>query len=291
MAEEKLENSVRMLKKVISEIEYEAKRSASTADGDYIKDGLLHCHVCNEPKEARINIFSEMIVPCLCKCGLEERKAVEQKQKDEELRMKIEQMKFECFESKHLWTYTFENCTIKNDLMYKTAVKFVENFDKLKEDGLGLLYFGSVGYGKTYIAASIANALIDKGHSCYMGSMANIASIMSDTGTKRSFLKGLTEYELFIIDDLGAERDSSYMNEIVYLIIDRRYHAHLPTIITTNMTGEELRKPTDEAKKRVMSRLYEMCLFIEVKGKDRRRMESVENYEKYRDVLGLPGKE
>lgn len=291
MEEETFENSEQVLKRAISDIEYEAKRNACTADGDYIKDGLLHCRVCNEPKEARIKIFSEMIVPCLCKCGVAEREAEEQKRKDEELRMKIERMKFECFESKHLWTYTFENCNIKNDLMYKTAIKYVENFDKLKADGLGLLYFGSVGYGKTYIAASIANALIDKGHSCYMGSMASIAAIMSESSSKREFLKELTEYELFIIDDLGAERDSSYMNEVVYLITDRRYHAHLPTIITTNMTGDELRKPTDAAKKRVMSRLYEMCLFIEVKGKDRRRMESVENYEKYRDVLGLPGKE
>ncbi len=276
----------------LNNVIHEAWQKKCEIEGDYLENGLVHCGKCHTPKECVISIMGkEQTVPCLCQCGEEQRNAEEQKVKDDERKMRLFMARTNCFESKHLWKYTFENCNIKNDLMYKTAVKYVENFDTMKEAGQGLLYYGSIGYGKTYIAASIANALIDKGFSCYMGSMASISALMYDNDSKRQFLKEIKEYDLLIIDDLGAERDTSYMNEIVYLVIDRRYHAHLPTIITTNMTGDELRKPTDSSKKRVMSRLYEMCLFVEVNGKDRRRMECKENYEKYRDLLGLPGKE
>lgn len=289
---DRLEETVRLLEKVCDDVKYEARKQSMVAEGDYKKDGLLYCHVCNEPKETRFEFLDNVsIVPCLCRCDAEKREAEEQQAKTQAKLIQLIQARSLCFESKHLWKYTFDACEAKESVMYTTAVKYVENFDRMKEDGQGLLYFGSMGYGKTYIAASIANALIDKGYKCYMGSMASIAASMYDNEAKQKFLKDIKSYDLLIIDDLGAERDTSYMEELVYLVIDRRYHAHLPTVVTTNMTGDQLKKPTDKSQKRIISRLYEMCIFIEVSGKDRRRLENKENYDKYRELLGLPGKE
>ena len=263
-------------------------------EDDYLEDGLIHCGKCNTPKECRISfVGTETIVTCLCKCAVKEREDEKIKFEQSQIQIEKDRKRAECFDNKTLWGYTFDACEIKDTQMYKTAKKYAENFEVLKDDAQGLLFFGNVGYGKTYIAASIANALIDKGYSCYMGTMSGIASIMSSgrDEAKREFYKSIKEYDLFIIDDLGAERDTSYMDEMVYTVIDRRYHSHLPTIITTNMDLDELKKPQTAARKRILSRLYEMCIFVEVKGKDRRRVENMERYNKYKDLLELPGKD
>lgn len=271
-----------------------AKSNDAKSDEDYIENGIKFCGKCRTPKECEINFgIMTTVVPCLCKCGTAEREAEKEKFARSQVEIEQTRKRAECFDNKTLWGYTLDACEIKDTQMYITASKYVENFDVMKEDAQGLLFFGNVGYGKTYIAASIANALIDKGYSCYMGTMANIASIMSSgrDEVKREFYKSIKEYDLFIIDDLGAERDTSYMDEMVYTVIDRRYHSHLPTIVTTNMDLDELKKPQTAARKRILSRLYEMCIFVEVKGKDRRRVENMERYNKYKDLLGLPGKE
>lgn len=287
-------NSKELTEKVMTALINVAKDNAVKSDEDYIEDGLKFCGKCRSPKECKISFLgSEAIVPCLCECGLREREEEKVKFERSQIQIEKDRKRAECFDNKTLWGYTFDACEIKDTQMYKTAEKYAENFEVLKDDAQGLLFFGNVGYGKTYIAASIANALIDKGYSCYMGTMANIASIMSSgrDEVKREFYKSIKEYDLFIIDDLGAERDTSYMDEMVYTVIDRRYHSHLPTIVTTNMDLDELKKPQTAARKRILSRLYEMCIFVEVKGKDRRRVENMERYNKYKDLLGLPGKE
>lgn len=60
---------------------------------------------------------------------------------------------------------------------------------------------------------------------------------------KQAYLDSLNQYALLALDDLGAERNTEYMNEIVYGIIDSRYRAGLPMIITSNLSADELKIP------------------------------------------------
>ena len=78
-------------------------------------------------------------------------------------------------------------------------------------------------------------------------------------------------YDLLIIDDLAAERNTEYMKEIVTTVIDERYRSGRPLIVTTNMTGQEMKNPADIGTDRILSRLFEMCDPVEVVGIDRRK--------------------
>jgi len=77
------------------------------------------------------------------------------------------------------------------------------------------------------------------------------------------------------------------MGEIIQNIIDSRYRAGLPLIITTNLTSEELKKPAEIRKQRIYSRLYEMCYPVEVTGNDRRKKKLRNEFDEISDLLGV----
>lgn len=183
---------------------------------------------------------------------------------------------------------TFERDDRQNERVSQIARKYADNFDAMLHKGKGLLLYGGVGTGKTFYSACILNAVINHGHPCLLTSFSRLASeIFGIYEGKQEYIDGLNKYALLSIDDLAAERDTEYMNEIVQSVIDSRYRAKLPTIVTTNLTAEELKRPTDVKKQRTYSRLLEMCIPVEVKGKDRRKEKLVDDYADLSDVLGL----
>lgn len=262
-------------------------------NGDYLQDGLIYCGKCDTPKECKISFLgAETIVPCLCKCGLKEREDTERFIAEETRRVELQNRRGECFDNSSLWNYTFEKCKIKDDPLYETCVKYAENFEKMTEEGQGLMFFGDVGNGKTYLAASIANELLEKGYTCRMTNFATITMEMQDFKVnKAAYVRELMNNDLLVIDDLASERDTEFMNENVLNIINRRYQSRKPLIVTTNLTADELKNPKDISKKRLYSRLMEMTIPISVHGKDMRREELKEKYNKFKELLHLPGKE
>jgi DNA replication protein DnaC len=104
---------------------------------------------------------------------------------------------------------------------------------------------------------------------------------------KQEYLDSLNNYPLLVLDDLSTERQTEYMLEIVYNVIDARYRAKLPLIITTNLTREELMNPADIRYKRIFSRLFEMCTPIEVEGHDRRHAALKNDIAATKQLLGL----
>lgn len=73
--------------------------------------------------------------------------------------------------------------------------------------------------------------------------------------------------DLLVIDDLGAEKVTDWSRQLLYLLIDRRYRNGRQTIITTNLTPSQLAETIDA---RIVSRLAEMGVVIELKGSDKR---------------------
>ena len=88
---------------------------------------------------------------------------------------------------------------------------------------------------------------------------------------KQEYLDSLNKFTLLVIDDFGMERNTEYMNEIVYNVIDSRYRSGKPLIVTTNLTMQEINNPDNIDKQRIYSRINEMCVPIRVEGKDRRQ--------------------
>ena len=120
-----------------------------------------------------------------------------------------------------------------------------------------------------------------------MTNFSRVANTLSGTFEKQAYLDSLNAYDLIVLDDLGAERSTSYMTEVVYNIIDARYRAGLPMIITTNLSGDDLLNPRDVAEQRVFNRILERCFPLEVRGPDRRVAAIRRDYGTMKKALGL----
>ena len=277
------------LSETFQKIEMTAAQNIRSNEGDYVEDGLLICGKCHTPKQCRVTVFGEVRTPmCLCRCEQEAREAEEQERKKEERLRHIRDLKKMGFPDREMSKWTFEADDRSNEKISTIAKKYVENFPDMKKKGKGLLLYGSVGTGKTFMSACIANALIDRGHPCLVTNFARIINTLQGMYEGRQeYIDSLDKFHLLVIDDLASERDTEYMGEIVQNIIDARYRAGLPLIITTNLTADELKHPAEVRKQRIYSRLFEMCIPIEVKGKDRRKEKLKSDYKDFEDLLGL----
>lgn len=277
------------MKGFVDRLEKQAAESIKTEQDDYIKDGLLYCHKCNTPKQCRVTLFGEERKPyCLCKCEREKREREEAERKLIEFQATVKKLRQAGFPESDMQNWTFENSDGTNENIMRAARNYVVNFREFRKSGKGLLLFGTVGTGKTYAAACIANALIDKGYPVLMTNFARIANTVSGMFEgKQEYYDSLNRFPLLVLDDLSAERKTEYMQEIVFNVIDSRYRAGLPLIVTTNLTSEELKHPSDISHQRTFSRLLEMCIPVKVEGKDKRLEKLKADIQPMKDLLGL----
>lgn len=251
------------------------EKGIKIADGDYVgKDGLLYCGKCHTKKQVRLTLpDGKIITPmCLCECRVAARDAGEAERALQERIYKINNYRAAGFPDKDLKNCTFKNDDGANAFVSRAAHRYVDNFSEFKKQGKGLMLYGGVGTGKTFTAACIANALIDKMHPCLVTNFSRIINTLQGIYEgKQQYLDSLNRYDLLVIDDLAAERNTEYVNEIVYNIIDSRYRSGKPLIVTTNVTPALMDAERDINRKRIYSRIAEMCISIEVAGKDRRK--------------------
>ena len=252
-----------------------AEQNKHVNDGDYIgSDGFLYCVKCHTPKQCRVHWFdgTEKTVTCVCKCESEAAKKAEEERRKEERMQVIEKNRRIGFPDKSMTKCTFANDDHANEKVTKIAKNFVTNFETFKANGKGIVFCGGVGTGKTYMASCIANALIDEGYTALVTNFSRIVNTLSGMYEgKQAYIDSLCEYGLLVIDDFGIERNTEYVNEIVYNVIDARYRSGKPLIITTNLKYSDLNNAEETSKARIYSRIIEMCLPVSVIGKDRRK--------------------
>ncbi len=110
-----------------------------------------------------------------------------------------------------------------------------------------LLFSGSTGLGKTFLSACIARTVSDRGYSVVYESAAHLFTKMerakfSGDGDARRDSEKYTACDLLIVDDLGTEMGGQFTTSALYTLINDRLLSGLATIISTNLTTEELER-------------------------------------------------
>lgn len=270
----------------------EASQDSHYEKGDYLnEDGLLMCGKCHTPKQCRFTAKwdgTEKKPYTLCDCARERRDAEEQARQAQNLRIEVNRLRKLGFPDSEMADWTFAHDDGTDPKTTSIAHKYVDNFPEMKKRGKGLLLYGPVGTGKTFLAACIANELINQGRPCLVTNFARITNTLQGMfDGKQRYLDDFNRLDLLVIDDLAAERDTSYMNEMIFNIIDSRYRSGKPLIVTSNLTQADLKEPGSIDRKRIYSRLLEMCVPIEVKGADRREKKLRNDSADMARLLGL----
>ena len=241
--------------------------AVSKSNGDYYgKDGLLYCGKCHTPKEA---FFANNLVlmgknrhPVDCRCRKMEREQQEvaiRQQKHNEL---VRRLKAGGFSDTAMLDWNFEN-------------------------DVGLLLWGGVGTGKSFLAGCIANALMEQEVPVRMTNFARIMNELNNSFSGRNVVVDrLCRYPLLIIDDFGMERGTEYALEQVYNIVDSRYRSQKPLIVTTNLPLNEIRHPQDTAHARIYDRILEMCVPISCIGASLRKENAQKKLESMKSLIG-----
>ncbi|MBF1355596.1 MAG: ATP-binding protein, partial [Mogibacterium diversum] len=232
-------------KVIIEDVEY-----SFDPEKEYIKDGHAYCKVCHERKDGKVMEFfgNKMLFRTSCKCDRDR----EAREKERQKQMEIERLKSSCFNSVIQWSYTFENYQGEENPSLIIAKNFVKDYEEMKKENIGLLFYGSVGSGKTYLAFSIANALIEQ---YQVGvKIRNFAQIINELQKggfdfdKNAYIESFVNTSVLILDDLGIERDTSYAKEQVYNIVNNRYLKQKPTIFTTNLSYDTILNCTESVE-------------------------------------------
>ena len=242
------------------------KSAAATEPGDFQRDGLWHCGKCGTARQCRIELEGvELVVWCDCRCREEAHLAEQRALRNQERAMKIANLRVQGIQDKAMRSFTFDRSWDKPFLRenIRKCREYVEHWPENLRQNLGLLMVGKPGRGKTYAAACIANALIDKGVPVLVTS---IPKILNSSGWDKAELTGqMKEFDLLVLDDLGTERKersgmtNGYALEIVQMVIDERYKTKKPLIVTTNLSKEEMDHPANMDYWRIFDRLGEMC--------------------------------
>lgn len=267
-----------------------ASKADHYEEGDYFEDGLLYCGKCHTAKQCRFEAaWGGIMEPYfLCECGRERKEEEEMARKAQEFQSEVKRLRKLGFPDAEMANWTFATDDGADAKISGIAHKYVDNFAEMKKRGKGLLLYGTVGSGKTYIAACIANELINRGRPCLVTNFARITNTLQGMFEgKQRYLDDLNRLDLLVIDDLSAERDTSFMNEMVFNVIDARYRSGKPLIVTSNLTSEELMRPNNIDKQRIYSRVLEMCFPVEVKGVDRRKKKLRDDSADMARLLGL----
>jgi len=199
-------------------------------------------------------------------------------------------LKEACFE------YYQPTCPEQRQALEKCRAFVAKGMDNILQ-GKGLFLQGPVGTGKSHLAVSTIRAIVEtnidqfgrpasgglpiagepayEGYHCCMVSVVDLLGLLRESygadqlkNQARNLLHRVRTDAVVILDDIGAEKPSEWVEEQLYGIIDLRYRMQRSTFFTTNCTLKQLE---NQIGCRVVSRIFEMCVGVMVGGEDWRK--------------------
>lgn len=257
---------------ILEDLKQKAEKNSVIRPGfDYQQDGLWYCGSCHTQKQCRINwpgIPRPVTVFCMCECEDAKYKAKRDRKRVDVLGLDSPEM-------------TLENDDRKNKSLSELARRYVSEWDTHKDGGrYGVIFWGDVGTGKTFLATAIAEALYRRGVSVARVTAAGIVEAVQagyEQSEHERYLSRLARFELLVLDDVGAERDTSFSREVIFSVVDTRIKKQRPMIVTTNLSPAEMADPRnrkgekDLAYKRIWDRILGTCTPLQCTGESRRK--------------------
>jgi len=171
-----------------------------------------------------------------------------------------------------------ENTDSQRDAV-RRATRLVNQFPVVDK---GLLFHGDNGVGKTHLAVALMKeAIRRKGARAVFFETRDLLKLVRDTynnqveATELEILRPVLEAELLVLDDIGAEKKSPWVEETLGLVVNTRYSERRVTVFTTNLGDSDNTEPNSVALQlglRIRSRLKEMCDWVKIEGPDTREV-------------------
>lgn len=150
---------------------------------------------------------------------------------------------------------------------FENAAALSKDFTKkFNQDYTNILFYGTVGTGKSFLSGCIAKELVDQGHSVIYFSASTMFDLLARYAFDRKDRQALQEFyddlyscDLLIIDDLGTEYTNDFVSSQLFSCLNERHLGRKSTIISTNLSLAEIR---DRYSERIFSRIsssFELC--------------------------------
>ena len=136
-----------------------------------------------------------------------------------------------------------------------------------------LLMMGATGLGKSHLSLAIAAEVVQKGYMVLNGSVQDLFSAVQNEYYGRgqsdiSTMDSMRQADLLVLDDLGSEYDTPFQNSTLFSILNYRLEQQKPTIISTNLTFQQIERRYSD---RVASRLLTLYTCLKFTGVDVRQ--------------------
>ena len=173
----------------------------------------------------------------------------------------------EMLQSENFDTLSYEYYDGEHLSHFKNAVTTCQNFIKnFNSDYHNLFFYGTVGTGKSFLSNCVAKELIESGHSVIYFSSASLFDLLSkysfdykSRDEQRDKYNDLYQCDLLIVDDLGTEMTNQFVATQLFSLLNERHMWKKSTIISTNLSLEELgNRYSDRIFSRITSH-YELC--------------------------------